>query len=137
MNVEKRDFVDQHLRRIEAFFAEYARLLAAQGTIVRTYRARGKRRYGPYYRLTVRDDHGVQKSLHLGQDPVLLEHVRKRLAELRGPLKQRRLLARITRELRQQHRIEKQKLDAELLKVGLYRKGNEIRGWSGRPRLAS
>ena len=44
-----------------------ARLFAAQGSVVATWRNRGSKRFGPYYRLAYRR-HGRQRSIYLGPD---------------------------------------------------------------------
>ena len=123
----------QRAKRVDDFFAQYHTALARQGAVVSTWRVRGGRRAGPYFRLECRLPSGPRVSVYLGPegDP-LVAAVRSRLAELRRPLRQRRQLAKVHRHLRRDARAARVSSAQELAKSGMYWKGSEIRGASRR-----
>ena len=108
--------------------AERPGLFRRRGSIVATYRRRNGRTFGPYYRLTYRED-GHQRSIYLGGPGELLDQVREKLRLLQQPLKQFRLFNSLERESRASLRIEKAKLAMLLRSHGLSMKGFEVRGW--------
>ena len=130
--------MDQQRQRLLQFIAENASTLAGQGSVRTTWRRRGGKSYGPFYLLVFRE-HGRQRSRYLGSDAGLADAVRSRLAELQAPLRQLRIQEKILAGLLEQFREGKRRFDEELRAVGLYRRGNEIRGWrraSNKPRPA-
>src|SRR4051794_25039314 len=121
--------VDQK-QRLERFLDRFAGELAVRGSIVASYRNYKNRRLGPYYRLTVRDGRGVQRSVFLGSAAdARLAVARQRLAELQAPAKEQKSVWGARRVLGRAARQKLQAFDAELAKIGLRRQGNEIRGW--------
>lgn len=122
------DSVDQRLGKVEQFLAEHGEVLACHGAVVASYRRRGGRRLGPYFKLTCRIG-GRQTSVYLGTDGALVHGVRQRLEELRRKRSERLQLARLRRELRRRAREARRHLDEQLRSVGLRRQGHEIRGW--------
>lgn len=128
--MEKRSFVDQRLQAIDQFFAHHAQRLARQGAIVESFRSRGGRQTGPYFRLTSRDEAGRQVAVYLGRAGELVEQVRQRLAELQEQHHARQQLRSVRRAIRSELRTANLNLDLELRRIGLRRKGSEFRGWS-------
>jgi len=126
--MEIQALVDQQHAAIERFLSEHGEALARQGAVVATYRQRGGRRYGPYYRLTYRID-GRQRAVYLGTDADLVRHVRERLTQLHHVRREQVQIAPLRRALRQQAKVARQQLDRELQVIGLFRKGHDIRGW--------
>jgi hypothetical protein len=53
-------------------------LFARQGSVSASWRRRAQKTYGPYYRLRYREG-GVSRSLYLGRQGPLVDHVRERL----------------------------------------------------------
>ena len=126
--MEKRSFVDQRRAAVGTFLAAHAASLARQGAIVQTWR--GRRRLGPYFLLTCRDAAGRQRSVYLGPRGPIVDEARHALRRLQSPRRQRREIEGARRALRQELALSRSVLDAELAKIGLMRKGSEIRGWS-------
>jgi hypothetical protein len=126
--LEKLASVDQKRAEVQAFLAEHATLLSRQASVQASWRRYRGRRLGPYYRLSSREGE-KQCSLYLGRCPKMAEEVREALGALQGPLRHERELNREVRQIQTAIREEKQALDRDLLPRGLYRKGNEIRGW--------
>jgi hypothetical protein len=69
--------------------------------------------------------------VYLGRDPALAEEVRAALREMQRSLEEKRGLRRQVQAARKVFRDQQRELDRELARVGLYRKGSEIRGWRG------
>jgi hypothetical protein len=128
--MEKRNSVDQRRLDVRTFLAAHAASLARQGAIVPTRRRRGRRRLGPYYLLVCRDAAGRQRSVYLGPSGPMVDEAREALRRLQAPRRQRREIGAARRALRRELAQSRIELDAELAKVGLKRKGSEIRGWS-------
>jgi hypothetical protein len=128
--MENRRFVDQRRAAVEQFMADHRDELIRQGVLVATFRRRGDRILGPYHQLTCRRD-GRQVAVYLGSDEALIGDVRERLARLQQSRSEEAKLHMVRRAVRSQARAARQQLDAELVKLGLYRKGHEIRGWRG------
>jgi hypothetical protein len=128
--LENPEFVDQHRAAVLARLAHLRRFLCRQGAVVRTRRRRNQdAAAGPYFAVAYRDDEGRQRSVYLGPESDLVAEVRELLAEYRRPLREQRDLARVRAALRRALRAERAQLDRQLAKVGLARKGAEIRGW--------
>ena len=128
---ENRDPVDQRRARVRDFLAEHAEALRRQGSVVETWRERGGRRLGPYYRLACRLG-GRQKSVYLGSDRRLAVEVRRDVAARQAPARDGRRGRLRSRILRRELRRCRAVWDAELAKVGLRLKGSEVRGGRSR-----
>ena len=102
-------------------------ILARQGSVVASWRRRGGRQVGPYYRVAYRLD-GRWRSMYLGRSEGLAEQVRATLREFRQPLADWRHLDRARKLARKAFRAHKVVWARDLARVGLYLKGNEIRG---------
>jgi hypothetical protein len=127
-NPEKRRTTDQRRAAVGHFIADHARMLAQKGHVARSWRQR-RRLCGPYYRLAYEDEAGQQRSVYLGVDSELATQVRRQLAKLQEPAKERRQLAKARKAARQELRKAMTALGYELAKCGLELKGTEIRGW--------
>jgi hypothetical protein len=84
-------------------------------------------RLGPFFRLAFRVER-KQESLYLGASPRLAAEVRRVLEQLQAPRREQRALARQQGRVRAAFRLHKRVFDHELRKIGLFLKGNEIRG---------
>jgi hypothetical protein len=119
--------------RTNDFFREHHLALARQGTVVSSTRVRGGRRLGPYYRLECRLPTGTKVALYLGNG-ALVAAVRRRLSELRRPLRQHRNMEKLHRHLRRGARAARVNLAQELSKIGSRLQGTEFRGFAhGKP----
>lgn len=107
-------------------------IFARQGHIAASYRRRNSKTFGPYYRLSYREN-GRQRSVYLGVAGTLVDHVRRQLSILQTPLVQRRSLQRLQRSIRASLRTEKLHLATLLRPFGLRLKGFEVRGWRFSP----
>lgn len=116
------------IQRIDEFFARYQFALARQGAVVASWRSRTGQRTGPYWRLECRDDTGTKRAVYLGRESPLVEAVRKRLYELRRPLRARRTLDQLQRRLIQGLRGSLEVQALYLKKLRLRLQGSEIRG---------
>lgn len=125
--LENPDFVDQKSAEVHRLLASHAVVLSRQGSVHQSWRYYRGRRLGPFYRLIYRQG-GRQWSVYLGRDEGLANEVRQALRKLQAPL-QHRALDRQLALVKAMQKKQKQALDAELHRRGLYRKGNEIRGW--------
>ena len=103
-------------------------LFHRQGHVAATWRRRGGKTFGPYYRLSYRED-GRQRSLYLGRGGALVDRVREALAALQQALLQSRAIHRLERQIRASLRAEKLHVNALLRPYGLRLKGFEVRGW--------
>lgn len=119
---------DQRTVRIDNFFAKHSAALARQGAVVPSWRWRGGRRVGPYFRLDVRDERGRKVALYLGLESSLVAAVRARLTQLHLPRDQKQQFAHAYRILGRAQRAARANLASELEKVGLRLQGSEIRG---------
>jgi hypothetical protein len=86
---------------------------------------------GSDYKLVCRDAEGRQHAVYLGPAGPLVDETRQALDRLQAPLRERRRIQAARQALRWELAKSRTELDAELVKVGLYRKGSEIRGWAG------
>ena len=93
-----------------------------------TWRHRNGVTFGPYYRLTYRDD-GRQCAIYLGREGPLVDRVRHLLQTNQNPLRQKRIFDRIEREARSALRANNARLAMLLRPLGLRLKGFEVRGW--------
>ncbi len=117
------------LRALGDFLQRHSDALARQGAIQSTYRKRGARRFGPYYRIIFRCAGGRQETFYLGRAGPL---VRAASAELRALQKARRHELRSRRRERAtrcQLRRLRHEVDRLLRRRGLHLKGYEVRGW--------
>ena len=81
------------------FINNNAQTFARGGSVVATYRSRGTKRYGPYYRVAYRIA-GRQCSLYLGRCKQLADSARELLAKLQHPRDFYRLCKRANRQRR-------------------------------------
>ena len=133
--MERQEPVDQHSHPALALLAARPDIFARQGSVVATWRRRGTRTYGPYFRLAYRDS-GRQTSIYLGREDKpnnLVQEVRQKLALLQGPFRHCRALDRLRRHISAALRVQKAKLDAQLRPFGLRLKGFEVRGCAPAP----
>ena len=127
--MEKRDSVDQRLDAVERFFSSHGERLARQGAIVATFRQRGGRRLGPYYRLACRGSDRRQVSVYLGAAGLIVAETRRRLEQLQERRKQQRFWALVRRAVHKKMKAARRCLQDELAQHGLTTQGAEIRGW--------
>lgn len=130
--MEIRTFVDQLPHAAIRLIGARPDLFARQGAVVAAWRRRNGKTFGPYYRLTYRQD-ARQRSIYLGRAGPLVVEVRRRLAALQRPLRQQRLHARLRRRIRSALRLQKRRCAALLRPYGLRLKGFEVRGWRTSP----
>jgi len=130
-NAENRPFVDQRAaarwKRVEQRVLAEPALFAAQGAVVASWRVRGERRLGPYFRLAYREN-GRQRSVYLGRCRELVRRVRSLLARLQSALRERRRLRRLQAQVRASLRRCKARLAEALAPWGVRTKGFEFRG---------
>jgi hypothetical protein len=126
--VENSKTVDQRRQRIFAFIKKHEGHLARQGGIVATYRYRGGRAVGPYYRVAFRVG-TVQQSVYMGTDLGLLAEVHLVLQELQRPYRERRALLQRKKAVRKVLAECRDELRRELARRGLRLQGYEVRGW--------
>jgi hypothetical protein len=131
--LEKTAFVDQKRRQALQFLADHAAVFCRQGSVQPSWRWYQRKKLGPFFRLVFRDG-GTQSSLYLGADKELAAEVRRVLQEMQAPLRERR--ERDKQLALMQAALQEQKLDfdRQLRRLGLFLKGNEIRGWRSLPR---
>ena len=122
--------VDQRGGKLPQFLAEHRQQLVYQGAIVGSWRRRGGKTTGPYYRLTCRDAAGRQRSVYLGADSTLVAAARRALRDLQASAVAQRQLAQVRTSLQQGLLRARRQLDDELAALGLRRQGSEVRGWS-------
>ena len=118
------------------FINDNAQTFARNGTVVATYRTRGAKRYGPYFRVAYRAA-GRQCSIYLGRCKQLAEQVRALLAKLQHPRDYRRLCKRADRQRRATLRRVLRHWQLTMRAHGLDFRGCELRGWRrlGIPRI--
>ena len=138
--MEKRTSVDQLPRgrkpadkdaldrfdRARTFILANPRLFATQGSVVATWRVRGGKRFGPYYRLAYRRGRR-QRSIYLGPGHVA-DRLRQFLAQLQLPHRRRQLYRRLQTRARASLRQAKKHLAQQLAPLGITLKGYEFRG---------
>lgn len=103
-------------------------LFCRQGHVAASYRCRNGKRFGPYYRLSYREE-GRQRSIYLGPAGELVERVRQALTTRQRPVTQYRLFDRMAEQIRSSLRIQRLRVGALLRPFGLRLKGAEVRGW--------
>ena len=130
--MENRQSADQHVHPALALLAARPDLFARQGSVVASWRRRGTRTYGPYYRLIYREE-GRQRSLYLGRAGGLVEEIRGRLRRLQAPLRNGRASKRAGRQAATLMRASKARLNLQLPPWGLRLQGFEVRGWRTSP----
>ena len=126
--MEIQELVDQQIRPALQLIAARPDIFARQGAVVATWRRRGTRTYGPYYSLSYRDGNR-QHAIYLGRAGGMVEQVHRQLDTLQKPLRQRRALDRLRRQVCAALRVQKTRLDARLRPFGLRLQGFEVRGW--------
>ena len=131
--MENPRFADQRRLVIARFFAAHETELRQRGSIVATWRRRRGQLRGPYWSLIVRDACNRQKSIYLGADDKVVEYARAELIRLQARRVSQRKLDHAQKQVRRALQEANQRLSQELTKIGLTRKGNEIRGWSRAP----
>ena len=129
---EIQTLVDQHVHPALALLTARPELFARQGSLSATWRRRGAKTSGPYYRLRYRDA-GRAYSLYLGRDAAVVDRVRQTLDALQAPLRRRRAVAQLRRAVRKALRRDRRAIDAHLHRFGLRLKGFEVRGWRTSP----
>jgi hypothetical protein len=125
--LEKLDSGAQNGPALTQFLAEHTEALRQYGHVSATWRISRGQRVGPYYRLRYCEG-GKRHSLYLGQDAELVEAVRRRLAELQAPRRERLQWQAFLKRQTAQHRRLKAALNGELQRLGLSLKGVEVRG---------
>jgi hypothetical protein len=130
--LENRPVDDQLDHPALTLIAARPELFCRQGNIAATYRRRNGKTFGPYYRLSYRED-GRQRSIYLGRSGPLVEQVRRTLAAHQQPITQHRLCERLMGQVRASLRVEKLRVRALLCPFGLRLKGFEVRGWRFSP----
>ncbi len=100
------------------------------GAVVATWRNYRGRRLGPYFRLAWRE-HRRQRSIYLGREGPLVQHVRSRLGWIQRDRSWRRDIARQRRELLRPLR-QFMAESVRLYAPGFYFKGWELRGFGRR-----
>jgi hypothetical protein len=103
-------------------------LFARQGSVSATWRHRNGKTFGPYYRLSYRDD-GRQRAIYLGREGSLVESVRQMLHKLQEPWRLKRVFDCLEHKARAELRANNAHLAALLRPYGLRLKGYEVRGW--------
>jgi hypothetical protein len=120
--------VDQLLHPALDLIACNPKIFTRQGTVVATWRRRGDKIFGPYYRLAYRQA-GRQCSIYLGRAGALVQRVRSSLAALHGRLRDCRFAQQIRLQIRGSLRAQKTRLATFLKPLGLRLQGFEVRGW--------
>jgi hypothetical protein len=102
-------------------------LFRKQGSVAAAWRRCGGRAFGPYCRLSYRED-SRQESLYLGRAGQLVDKVRQMLGDRQRLCRQSRAIDQCRRRIAGQMRGHKQRLDAGLHSLGPRLQGFEIRG---------
>jgi hypothetical protein len=126
--MENRQLDDQLHHPALLLIAARPDLFCRQGSVAASYRRRNGKRFGPYYRLSYREE-GRQRSIYLGPAGELVERVRQVLADRQRPVTQYRLFERLQKQIRSSLRIQRLRVGALLRPFGLRLKGAEVRGW--------
>ena len=118
------------------FINNNAATFARCGAVVPTYRTRGDKRYGPYYRVAYRIA-GRQCSIYLGRCRELADRARALLAKLQQPRDYRRMRKRADRQRRATLRQIIRRWQQTIRACGLEPRGCDVRGWRrlGIPRI--
>jgi len=132
---ENRKSVDQKREVILGLLAERSELFSRQGSVQRSWRWYKGTKLGPFFRLTYRDQ-GGQRTVYLGKDRALAEAVGNALRQLQAPTHWVRHLDERLKQLRRDFRKQKQDFRQQVAQCGLQLKGNELRGWRSRGKLA-
>ena len=130
--MENQPPVDQREHAAVALMAARPDLFARQGSVSATWRQRNGKTFGPYYRLSYREN-GRQCAIYLGREGPLVDRVYQQLHTLRHPHRQRLTLQRFDRRIRSDLRANNVRLNALLRPLGLWLKGFEVRGWRTTP----
>lgn len=127
--------VDQLPHPAIALLSSRPALFRRQGSVAESWRRRGQKTFGPYYRLSYRED-GRQKSVYLGRAGKLVAKVRDMLAGLRQSLRQSQAWQRCRWQVLEKVRENKNRLSTLLGSLGLRMQGFEVRGWRTSPILS-
>lgn len=130
--MEKRQLDDQLDHPALRLIAARPDLFTRQGNVAASYRRRGAKMFGPYYRLSYRQN-GRQCSVYLSVAGPLVKRVRQALSALQLPLDQRRTLNRLRQSILVSLRVQKLRVNTLLHPFGLRLKGFEVRGWRFSP----
>lgn len=101
--------------------------MAQEATVVATWRWWRGLKFGPYWRVAYRE-RGRQKSIYLGRSDRLAENVRRLLADLQSPERERRDSLQLQGHARAELRRQKALWERELRIRGLYSRGYAVRG---------
>lgn len=110
-------------------------LFRSQGSIVAGWRMSAGKRLGPYYSLRYREE-GRQCSHYLGGSILLVDAVRRLLADQQRRRRQRLSLTKLRTAIKASLRRHKQSWRLQLERAGLTLKGFEIRNWRSLGTLA-
>jgi hypothetical protein len=124
--------VDQLVHPAVALVKARPALFHRQGNVAESWRRCGERTFGPYYRLSYRED-GRQKSLYLGRAGKLVEQVRQTLFDVKNAFRKGRAWQECRRQVLEKVREHKERANVLLRSLGLRMKGNEVRGWRTSP----
>jgi hypothetical protein len=130
--LEKQTPVDQQTHPALDLLAARPEIFAQQGSVDASWRRRANKTYGPYYRLRYRDGRS-SRSVYLGPAGPLVDRVRHVLQSLQTPLRHRRAMLQLRRQVRDALRLDRRHVDARLRSLGLRLKGFEVRGWRTSP----
>jgi hypothetical protein len=129
---EKQPFVDQLPHPALVLLTARPEFFRMHGTVDATWRRRGARTFGPYYRLRYREG-GRVHCIYLGRSNLLVNQVRQTLHELQRPLREYRAVSQLRRQVRDALSIDRRIVKAHLCRLGLRLKGFEVRGWRTSP----
>jgi hypothetical protein len=132
LKLENREVDDQLDHPALRLIAARPDVFCRQGNVAATYRRRNGKTFGPYYRLSYRED-GRLCSIYLGRAGKLVERVRHALDVQHQPVTQYRLYERLAKQIRASMRIEKIRVRSLLCPFGMRLKGSEVRGWRFSP----
>ncbi len=116
------------IEQLQEWILARREVFARCGAVVESWRTYRGTRLGPYFRLIYRQD-GREHSVYLGRSPELAVETRRLLDQLQGPLRQRREIRQVKRQIRASLRAHKALWQRDIAPLGLQMKGTEIRGW--------
>ena len=120
--------LEARFQRISERMLAVKDVLARSGSIVESWRQRGERRFGPYFKVIYRID-GRQCAIYLGRCAALADKVRGLLAELKAPRLAARQLADMRRAAKAAWRQVRAHVNETLRPAGMYLDGYLLRGW--------
>ena len=119
---------DRRRQRVLEFLDAHREDFTQQGAVVASFRRRGGRMVGPYFRLAFREGRG-QRSVYLGAEGELVAEVREVLQRIQAPWRERQAIQRNKKMIRKALAQCKDELRRELGRRGLRLQGYEVRGW--------